>query len=225
MKFRLMRPNMVVRRKRIQLSREVVHDLKEVSKLSYVKQWEFAGNIKYKNFEFSKPKIVTSKKRNRVEGPEIDRVWYSEMSFHTHPGIGYHDEVICQNTPVFTTLPSNADFEAFIKGFPEMQVNIICDSHGYYIIDVLKSVYNRASPLPESVHEYMRKLRSRPFMRIGAFSEDGVEYFHTTLQNWKRYMNEEVNPEMIDLFGISIQYYGYDDDPPNITIYRDIDVV
>jgi hypothetical protein len=29
---------------------------------------------------------------------------------------------------------------------------------------------------------------------------------------------------MIELFGISIQYYGYDDDPPNITVYRDIDV-
>jgi hypothetical protein len=37
-------------------------------------------------------------------------------------------------------------------------------------------------------------------------------------------MNEEVNPEMIELFGISIHYYGYDDEPPNITIYRDIDV-
>ena len=86
MKFRIMRPNMAIRKKRIKLSREVVHDLKEVSKLSSVKQWEFAGNIKYKNFEFSKPNIVTSKKRNRVEGPEIDRVWYSEMSFHTHPG-------------------------------------------------------------------------------------------------------------------------------------------
>ena len=83
MKFRIMRPNMAIRKKRIKLSREVVHDLKEVSKLSCVKQWEFAGNIKYKNFEFSKPKIVTSKKRNRVEGPEIDRVWYSEMSLHT----------------------------------------------------------------------------------------------------------------------------------------------
>jgi hypothetical protein len=160
MKFRIMRPNMAIRKKRIKLSREVVHDLKEVSKLSCVKQWEFAGNIKYKNFEFSKPNIVTSKKRNRVEGPEIDRVWYSEMSFHTHPGIGYHDEVICQNTPVFTTLPSNADFEAFIKGFPEMQVNIICDSHGYYVINILKSAYMRASPLPEAVHEYMRKVRS-----------------------------------------------------------------
>ncbi len=112
MKFRVVRPNMVVRRKRIQLSREVVRDLKEVSKLSCVKQWEFAGNIKYKNFEFSKPNIVTSKKRNRVEGPEIDRVWYSEMSFHTHPGNGHHDGTICDNTPIFTTLPSNADFEA-----------------------------------------------------------------------------------------------------------------
>jgi len=63
MKFRIVRPNMAIRKKRIKLSREVVHDLKEVSKLSYVKQWEFAGNIKYKIFEFSKPKIVTSKKR------------------------------------------------------------------------------------------------------------------------------------------------------------------
>ena len=61
MKFRLMRPNMAIRKKRIKLSREVVHDLKEVSKLSSVKQWEFAGNIEYKNFKFSKPTIVTSK--------------------------------------------------------------------------------------------------------------------------------------------------------------------
>jgi hypothetical protein len=41
MKLAIMRPNMAVRRKRIKLSRRVVHDLKEVSKLSSVKQWEF----------------------------------------------------------------------------------------------------------------------------------------------------------------------------------------
>jgi hypothetical protein len=27
------------------------------------------------------------------------------------------------------------------------------------------------------------------------------------------------------LFGVSIRYYGYDDDPPIVTVYRDIDVV
>jgi len=224
MRLGVVRPNAVLRRQRMKLSHEVVHNLKEISKISSVKRWEYAGGIEYDNFKFSTPTRITSKKRNTVDTCEIEQVWYSEISYHTHPGVGYHEECICEKTPIYTTLPSNADFEVYIKGFPKMQVNIICDSHGYYIVDVLKSVYNRTTPLPEAVYEYMRKLRSRPFMRIGAFSEDGVEYFHTTLQNWKRYMNEEVNPEMIDLFGISIQYYGYDDDPPNVTIYRGIDV-
>jgi len=224
MRLGVVRPNAVLRRQRMKLSHEVVHNLKEISKISSVKRWEYAGGIEYDNFKFSTPTRITSKKRNTVDTREIEQVWYSEISYHTHPGVGYHEECICEKTPIYTTLPSNADFEVYIKGFPKMQVNIICDSHGYYIVDVLKSVYNRTTPLPEAVYEYMRKLRSRPFMRIGAFSEDGVEYFHTTLQNWKRYMNEEVNPEMIDLFGISIQYYGYDDDPPNVTIYRGIDV-
>jgi len=224
MRLGVVRPNAVLRRQRMKLSHEVVHNLKEISKISSVKRWEYAGGIEYDNFKFSTPTRITSKKRNTVDTCEIEQVWYSEISYHTHPGVGYHEECICEKTPIYTTLPSNADFEVYIKGFPKMQVNIICDSHGYYIVDVLKSVYNRTTPLPEAVYEYMRKLRSRPFMRICAFSEDGVEYFHTTLQNWKRYMNEEVNPEMIDLFGISIQYYGYDDDPPNVTIYRGIDV-
>lgn len=221
MKLAIICPNMAVRRKRIKLSRRVVHDLKEVSKLSSVKQWEYAGNIKYKNFRFSKPCIVTSKKRSRVESPEIDKVWYSELSFHTHPGIGHHDGTVCENTPIFVTLPSNADFEAYIKGFPEMQVNIICDSHGYYVINTLKSVYMRTSPLPTAVHEYMIKLRSTPFMRICVFSDDGIEYFQTTVKNWKREINEKVDPEMMKLFGISIRYYGYDDEPPIVTVYRD----
>ena len=224
MRLGVVRPNAVLRRQRMKLSHEVVHNLKEISKISSVKRWEYAGGIEYDNFKFSTPTRITSKKRNTVDTCEIEQVWYSEISYHTHPGVGYHEECICEKTPIYTTLPSNADFEVYIKGFPKMQVNIICDSHGYYIVDVLKSVYNRTTPLPEAVYEYMRKLRSRPFMRVCAFSEDGVEYFHTTLQNWKRYMNEDVNPEMIDLFGISIQYYGYDDDPPNVTIYRGIDV-
>ena len=220
----VIRPCMTLRRQRMKLSREVVHKLKDVSRVSAINGLEYAGGIEYRNFEFSTPTRITSKKRNRVDSDDIEQVWYTEISYHTHPAVGYNEWTICENTPIFTTLPSNADFEAYIKGFPRMQVNIICDSHGYYIVDVLKSVYNRVTPLPEAVYEYMRKLRSRPFMRICAFSENGAEYFHTTLQNWRRYMNEEVNPEMIDLFGISIKYYGYDDDPPNITIYRDIDV-
>ena len=219
---RVSHPCMAIKKHKVKLSRKVVHDLKEISKLSSVKQWEFAGDVKYENSKFSKPTRVTSKKRNQVDSKEIERAWYSEISYHTHPGIGYNEESVCENTPVFTTLPSDADFESYIKGFPQMQVNIICDSHGYYVIDILNAAYDRASPLPEAVFEYMRKLRSTPFMRICVFSDDTVEYFQTTIKNWKRIINEEVHSEMMELFGISIQYYRYDEEPPDVVIYQDI---
>lgn len=216
-----LRPCMVLRRKRIKLSREVVHNLKKVSRLSYINQWEYAGKIDYKGFKFSDPIYVTSKKRNTVESKDISDVWYSEIGFHTHTGRGVNTDSITENTPIYTTLPSNADFEAYIKGFPSMQCNIICDAYGYYIIDIIKSADLKVLPLPEAVYEYMRKLRSTPFMRICAFSDEDCEYFHTTLKNWKRQINEGVHDDLMHQFGISIRYYSYNDEPPCINVYRD----
>jgi len=57
-------------------------------------------------------------------------------------------------------------------------------------------------------------------MRINVFSDDGLEYFHTTLKNWKRQINSDVHRDMLHQFGISIRYYGYDDEPPVITVYE-----
>jgi hypothetical protein len=225
MKVKVVTPSMAIKKTRVKLSRRVVQDLKEVSKLSSVKQWEYAGNVKYMGEGlFSKPSKVTSEKRNCVDTDDITKVWYSEISYHTHPGIGYNEDATCQSTPIFTTLPSNADFEAYIKGFPEMQVNIICDSHGYYVIDIIQSAYDFALPLPASVNTYMRNLRSTPFMRICAFSDDGLEYFHTTVKNWKRQINENVNKDLMKLYGVSIMYYTYEEEPPEITLYQGIDV-
>ena len=225
MKVNILTPSMAIKKTHVKLSRRVVQDLKEVSKLSSVKQWEYAGNVKYMgNNVFSKPSIVTSKKRNCVDIDDITKVWYSEISYHTHPGIGYSEDVTYQGTPIFATLPSNADFEAYIKGFPEMQVNIICDSHGYYVIDILQSTYDFALPLPASINMYMRNLRSTPFMRICVFSDDGLEYFQTTMKNWKRQINENVNKDLMNLYGVSIMYYTYEEEPPEITLYQGIDV-
>jgi hypothetical protein len=204
-----------LRKKRVKLSREVVHKLKKVSRLSYINQWEYAGK-----FENGKVSYVTSKCRSSVKSKEIEQIWYSEMGFHTHPGLGEDHKVINENTPIYTTLPSNSDFEAYIKGFPDMQCNIICDAHGYYVIDILKSVDHNALPLPEAVNRYMTRLRHRPFMRINVFSDDGLEYFHTTLKNWKRYINSEVHRDLMHQFGISIRYYGYNDEPPVVTVYE-----
>ena len=101
MKVKVMTPSMAIKKTRVKLSRRVVQDLKEVSKLSSVKQWEYAGNVKYMGEGlFGKPSKVTSEKRNRVDTDEIAKVWYSEISYHTHPGIGYNEDVTCQSTPI-----------------------------------------------------------------------------------------------------------------------------
>jgi len=57
----------------MKLSREVVHKLKEISRVSSFRRWEYAGGIEYDNLKFSTPTQVTSKKRNRVETREIER--------------------------------------------------------------------------------------------------------------------------------------------------------
>jgi hypothetical protein len=48
----------------------------------------------------------------------------------------------------------------------------------------------------------------------------GYEYFETTLTEWKRVINQELNSYIKNLFGISIKYYGYNDDPAIITFAR-----
>ena len=203
------------RKKKIKLTRNLVHRLKRVSRLSHIKQWEYAGKIENDTIFY-----VTSKKRNTVEYKEINDVWYSTIGFHTHPGLGIDEGTTKDTTPIFTTLPSSADFAAFIKGFPEMQTNIVCDAHGYYVIDIMKSVEYNALPLPEAVDKYMYIMRHTPFMRKHRFSEDGFEYYHTTLKSWKRHINSEVHRDLMHQFGISIRYYGYNDEPPVFTVYE-----
>lgn len=208
-------------KKKLKLTRSVVNDLKKISKLSYLNRWEYAGRIEHENFAFSKPEYVTSKCRKSVKSKEIEQVWYSEIGFHTHPGLGEEYESITENTPIYVTLPSSQDFEAYIKGFPEMQCNILCDAHGYYVIDIIKSVDYNALPLPEAVDRYMSRVRSTPFMRINVFSDEGLEYFHTTLKNWKQQINSDIHTDLMHQFGISMRYYGYEDEPPIVTVYRD----
>jgi hypothetical protein len=209
-------------KQRVQLPLETVRKLKDISYLSSIKHWEYAGGINYNGFKFSEPTYATSKKRGRVEAKDVKNIWKSDVTYHTHPGYGKDVTFIDENYPIFTTLPSACDFEAYIKGFPRLQSNIICDAHGYYVIDVTQAAYNNTSPLPSAVNVYMLHVRGEPFMRIHAFSDEGFEYFHTTLKNWKRYINSYVHENMLENFGISIRYYGYTDIPPTITFLKEV---
>ena len=55
----VIRPCMTLRRQRMKLSREVVHKLKDVSRVYAINGWEYAGGIEYRNFEFSTPTRIT----------------------------------------------------------------------------------------------------------------------------------------------------------------------
>lgn len=222
MRFSIVAPCAAFRKTHVRLSHNSVNKLKDISYLSSVKRWEYAGGIEYDGFKFRDPSYDTSKKRGTIEAKDIDRLWNSKLTYHTHPGYVHCGYDVNENYPIFTTLPSESDLEMYIKGFPWLQTNIICDTHGYYVIDILKAFDDNIVPLPEAVNAYMRKLRQEPFMRIHAFSDEGYEYFHTTLSNWKRFINSEVHDDMLDNFGISIRYYGYNDEPPTVTFVKEI---
>ena len=77
--------------------------------------------------------------------------WVHAPIAHIHPSVLKEFPEESKYT-IFTTLPSAADFEAFIKGFPDMSgVNIICDAHGYYVIDIFDSIKKKKLPLPHQV--------------------------------------------------------------------------
>jgi len=73
MKLGVVRPNMLLRRQRMKLSHEVVHNLKEISKVSSFKRWEYAGGIEYDNLKFSTPTRITSKNETESKLVKLNR--------------------------------------------------------------------------------------------------------------------------------------------------------
>ena len=102
-----------------------------------------------------------------------------------------------------------------------MQVNIICDAHGYYVIDMIDSAEQGRRPSPDAVERTMTKFRARREVRKLAFSEEKLEYFHTEMDTWKELINQELGPILRDTFGMTARYFTYDEDPPIVRIDLD----
>ena len=66
----------------------------------------------------------------------------------------------------------------------------------------------------------MSWFRDQDYLRSRFKSIGGYEYFETTLTEWKNMIVREMNPFMIRVYGISIKYYGYNDEPAVITLAR-----
>ena len=192
----------------VKLSNTLVGQLKAISKISCDEQIEYAGcidiySVKNKT-RFLTPTCVTSKLRSAVRAEDIRTVWPSLMTFHTHTDVG-------RGKGFTTTLPSSADLDCYIKLYPRMQTNILCDAEGYYVIDLIESDLDYKMPVPRAVDAAMTEFRRWEAVDKCSFSLDGLEYFKTSPSEWRQLINRDLNALLHHMFGISIAYYTYDE--------------
>lgn len=207
----------------IRLSNKIVQDLKMYQRLSTKKQSEYGGRInfyynkKHEYYKFDIPPVVTSNNRRCIHWEDLKDVWPSLVTFHTHPSIINSSS---SKNSIHTTLPSDKDFECFIMHYPKNQCNIICDQHGYYVIDIIDCTTHNALrlPLPMSLKKHMASIRKSEFLLECSFSEERLEYHSTTINKWKNFINKYLNKKLNDNFGIKIKYYSYNDEPAIIRL-------
>jgi len=121
--------------------------------------------------------------------------------YHTHP-------VPPHGTPLFT-YPSENDFRAYIDNYPAVQANIILEKQGYYVIDLIET--NMRIPNATTVVNLFNQLMDgREFQRVRVVWSSLV-YITTTTKQWKKAVNNYLDPIMRKQFGISIRYYTWDE--------------
>jgi len=231
----------------ITLPRRIVNDLKMINAKSSQERVEYAGKIDFKTstnnypqVRFNLPNQLTSHQRGLISNELASLITGYYVTYHTHPAaksrINNHN---CNNKTrkKLFTLPSGLDFEAYVNNYPSMQANIIADAYGYYVIDIIEaserngfnpSVFNiylyrktTANPnLARKINETMEGIRNLPFMRLRSRSIEGMEYFESTITEWKYTISTELNKYMKDKYGVSVKYYCYGDDPAVITLKR-----
>lgn len=203
-------------RKLLKLPKNINKCLKDMNTLSTNTQCEYAGTIDIHNLsmnQFQTNTFVTSDLRNKILPKDIKKVWPETVCYHTHP-LPRRDEVFCATKlfpdSVVTTLPSKADVDIFIKYFPYMQSNIICDSSGFYVIDILDAAENDCIPLPSAINQTFDQFRKDRFINDSTVVCNNSVYHVCALEDWKYYINCKLSIQLLD-DGIHIKYYSYDD--------------
>ena len=233
----------------ITLPRRIVNDLKMINAKSSQERVEYAGKIDFKTstnnypqVRFNVPNQLTSHQRGLISNELASLITGYYVTYHTHPAaksrVNNHN---CNNKTrkKLFTLPSGLDFEAYVKNYPSMQANIIADAYGYYVIDIIEaserngfnpSVFNiymrtdtnlrSKTHLARKINAVMEGIRNLELMRLRSRSIEGMEYFESTITEWKYTISTELNKYMKDKYGVSVKYYCYGDDPAVITLKR-----
>lgn len=219
----------------IRLPKRIVKELRELNDKSSRDRWEYGGKIEFRPnsnrtmVKFNNPNRLTSQLRDQITSETFQMIQNSYISYHTHPTAYTPDNLKNNNSmnlnksnnvrKILVTLPSGADMSTYVTTYPNMQANIIADEHGYYVVDLIETT-GREKPSVDEVNRTMSWFRDQDYLRSRFRLIGGYEYFETTLTEWKNMIVREMNPFMTRLYGISIKYYGYNDEPAVITLAR-----
>lgn len=199
----------------IRLSRKLVNDLKDVYKKSFENQIEYAGSVKFdaKNtrglVKFNTPTRTTNYDYKVVTPTNVDLMSY--IVYHSHP--------VPPSNTTLVTIPSDKDYKAYISFYPYVQANIILEKHGYYVIDLIESDRFK-KPDPAKVYDFfIREVYTKGNFERYKVVHRGVMFFKVDVKSWQKMINGYTDARMRQEFGISVRYYLYGDDLPNITLF------
>jgi predicted RND superfamily exporter protein len=84
-----------------------------------------------------------------------------------------------------------------------MQVNIILDRHGYYVIDFIETRKGGRPNKKQVLDEFSKTIKKRTFTNI----ENMSDFYKSNITTWKKIIKDEFS----NTAGISIKYYGYNE--------------
>ena len=189
----------------VRLSRKVINELQAVYKKTWEQKVEYAGTIPFtltntRNYvKFNKPTERTNRQLATVQPTQEDLTQY--IVYHTHP-VPEYDKALF-------TYPSASDFKVYVDNYPTVQANLILENQGYYIIDLIETNMNKPNT-GDVTRKFNTLMNGQEFKRVRVKWSDLV-YIQTTPNQWKRTVNNFMDPIMRKEFGISVKYYTWDE--------------
>lgn len=188
----------------------VVREFKNISLQSTRTQSEFTGIIPVRQLQggpeiaFEPPTRETSGNRNTINTKVVNHgpIFNSYMSYHSHPGLlPLVENASCDfSGQKLFTLPSDKDLKIYIINYPRMQVNVILDRYGYYIVDFIES-HNLSSNIKNIKNDIVKSYNS--IINKSVFTNKSIDvkcpgsrtgclrYYKSTIGEWKKLIDKE----------------------------------
>ena len=199
------------------MSKQLVTAFRDVSYESSRKMIEYAGKIDILKKSNSKVKIMTPTKMTSYLRGAVQpspSLLSTLITYHSHPS----PRKLTNNVNEFKnyhSLPSNSDIIAYYANYPQMQANIILDTNGYYVIDLVEGENHNLERIIKVLGLYVEK-RLAPYYR----EIDGYQYFEASNATWKNIVNNSLN-KILRRNGVSIKYYNWNERGIiTLTIYK-----